>query len=302
MEIYRNNLATIQLKVPVTAIAGTFEVNATQGSTVLYSFPTVTSITGGYQVSLPFSLVDEDMIFDINWSFNYLENSVTKSYKYTTNIEVVTPYLTKDEIIQAIPEAVSMSDYDLVRLEMRVRGIIDSYTGQSFGKFTGELPVIGAGDTELRLPNRLIKIDNISGKSIIESSEGMADMSFYALRGDGWYLGRSVPSPYGGDYVFEDVIRSPYSDYYCNEFTDNAVYTVRGIWGYEDVPADVKEAALIMCEDFICPQSEYRDRYLKTISGDGWRYEFDPDAYYGTGSVTADKLLDQFRRMTMTVI
>lgn len=300
MEIYRNELANVDLKVPVTAVNGTFDVAAYEGDRLLYTFPTVTAITGGYRVALPFSLVSSDTSFDIRWAFDYIESTITKHYKHTTRVDVVTPYVTLDEIKSAIPESSEFSDQELIRVERRVRGVIDNYTGQSFGRYVGTREVIGAGDTELKLSDRLVSLDNISGANIIYSEDGISSPGLYTSRGDGWYIGFSAPIP-TGDYVFENVIRDPDS-LYSRGFRDNVVYSITGTWGWDDVPAEVKEAALSLCEDELCPQSEYRDRYLKSISGDGWRYEFNPNAYYGTGSVIADQLLEPFRRSTMTVI
>lgn len=303
MEIYRNELANIELRVPVTAIPGTFDVAAYDGSTLLHTFSTVTAITGGYKVTLPFSLVDNDSSFVIKWKFNYTENSITKPYEYQTSVNVVTPYVTLEELKTAIPEiaAMGVSDSELVRLERRIRGVIDNYTGQEFGRYVGSRTVIGAGDSQLKLSDRLVTLSNITGSNIMYSDDGISAAGFYAVRGDGWFIGVSNPVP-EGDYVFENVIRDPNSMYSRGGFRDNVVYTIDGVWGYSDVPADVKEAALMLAEDELCPQGEYRDRYLKSISGDGWRYEFNPNAYYGTGSVIADQLLDQFRISSMTVI
>jgi hypothetical protein len=300
MEIYRNAIANVVLKVPVTAVNGTFEVAAYEGNTLLHTFSTVTQIAGGYQVTLPFSLTQADKSFEVRWKFNYVESSVTKAYSSTTKIDVVTPYVTLEEIKAAIPEAAQSSDAELTRLERRVRGVIDNFTGQSFGRYIGTRDIIGSGDEELKVQDRLVRLDNIVGANIIYSDDGVSSPGLYSTRGDGWYVGFSAPIP-TGDYVFENVIRDPDS-IYKRGFRDNVVYTITGVWGWDDVPAEVKEAALSLCEDELCPQSEYRDRYLKSISGDGWRYEFNPNAYYGTGSVIADQLLEPFRRSTMTVI
>lgn len=300
MEIYRNELTNVDLKVPVTAVSGTFNVAAYEGDTLLYTFPTVAQISGGYRVTLPFSLVQADKSIQIRWAFNYLESSVSKAYNYTTIVDVVTPYVTLDELKAAIPETTSFSDAELIRLERRIRGVIDTFTGQSFGRYIGTRPVIGVGDEELKTQDRLVRLDNIAGANIIYSEDGISSPGLYTVRGDGWYVGFSAPIP-DGDYVFENVIMAP-DCVYKRGFRDNVVYTITGVWGWDDVPAEVKEAALILCEDELCPQSEYRDRYLKSISGDGWRYEFNPNAYYGTGSVIADQLLEPFRRSSMTVI
>jgi hypothetical protein len=301
MEIYRNDTANIDLKVPVSAVDGTFEVIAYEGDTAMHTFPAPTQIPGGYRVTLPFSLVSNDRKLDVRWKFNYLQDSQTKTYEYSVGVDVVTPYVTLDEIKEAIPEATTLTDNELKRLERRIRGVIDRYTGQYFGRYVGTKSVIGAGDGQLKLDARLIRLDNISGANVLYEAPGVSASGFYAVRGDGWYVGVSNPTP-DGDYVFQNVIRDPDSMWARPEFKDNVVYQVSGTWGWDEVPAEVKEAALILCEDEICPQAEYRDRYLKSISGDGWRYEFTPNAYYGTGSVIADQLLEKFRSFSMTVI
>lgn len=301
MEIYRNELANVDLAVPVYAIPGSFDVKAYDESTVLHSFSSVTAIAGGYRVTLPFSLVVNDSSFVIVWKFNYLEGSSTKAYEHRQSISVVTPYVTLPNLKIAIPEASSSTDAELVRLERRIRGVINGFTGQEFGRYVGARDVIGVGDEELRLGNRLVTLGNITGSNILYSEDGVMLPGFYAVRGDGWYIGVANPTP-DGDYVFENVIRAPDCEWHHGGFKDNVVYNVTGTWGWEDVPADVTEAALILMEDELCPQSEYRDRYLKSISGDGWRYEFNPNAYYGTGSVMADQILEQYRRSTMVVI
>lgn len=295
MEIYRNEQANVDLLVPVTAISGTFVVEAYEGSTLLYTFPTVAVIPGGYRVTLPFSLVDSDRAFSIRWQFDYIEGT-TKTYKNETFVSVVTPYATVSEIRSATGiQQAQVSDEEMIRLERRIRGVIDNYTRQSFGRYSGTRQVIGAGDCQLKTSQRIVRLDSIAGPNII-SPNG----TYYNVFGDGWYVGFTAPAP-DGEYPAADVIRDP-DAVFRQSFKDNYVYSITGIWGWEDVPAAVKEAALILCEDELCPQSEYRDRYLKSISGDGWRYEFNPNAYLGTGSVIADQILSPYVYTTFVVI
>ncbi len=299
MEIYRNELANVVLKVPVTSSTGTMDVEAFDGSTLLHTFSEPTAISGGYQVALPFSLVSFDREYVVRWKFDYVEDGQTKSYSQDTPVKVSTPYVTIEDIHSALPDIDSYAtDTELIRAERRIRGVINNYTGQKFGRFIGKRQVIGAGDSQLKLPERLTTITNLTGANVLQ---GVSIPDFYAIRGDGYYLGVSNPTP-DGDYVFENVIRDPDSMWSHGGFRDNVVYVVDGVWGYDEVPTEVKEAALILIEDALCPQSVYRDRYLKAISGDGWRYEFTPDAYSGTGSVVADQLLEEYRRTTLTVI
>jgi hypothetical protein len=294
MEIYRNETATIKLEVPVTAINGTFAVTATDGDTVLYTFATVTAITGGYTVALPFSLVDKDRTFTINWSFQYMEASVTKTYSAKTYVEVVTPYVTVDEIRDALGSMPVMTDTELKRVERRIRGVIENYTGQRFGRYAGAYRIQATGDDNLNLPSRLIGLTSIAGGYF-------SDAASYDTRGDGWYLAVKSPVYSDGSYTSTDVIRYP-GAYTKRPWQDNAWYTLTGEWGYEDVPANVKEAALILIEDLICPDSEYRDRYVTLVKTAEFTYQYTPGAFRGTGSVIADQLLEDFRRTNLVVI
>lgn len=299
MEIYRNELADVVLRVPVTATQGTFDVEAYDGSTLLHTFSTVSATTGGYKVTLPFSLVNKDSEFVVKWRFNYNESGAVKQYAQDTPVRVVTPYATLEEITEVVPDISSYATpAEITRVERRIRGVIETYTGQRFGRFVGKRQIVGAGESQLKLPERLVSITDIDGSNVLQ---GVNAPDFYSVRGDGWYLGVSEPTP-EGDYVFENVIRDPDSMWNRGGFRDNVVYTVDGVWGYDEIPTNVKEAAIILIEDALCPQSVYRDRYLKAISGDGWRYEFVGAAYSGTGSVIADQLLEEYRRTAITVI
>jgi len=300
MEVYINELANVDLLVPVTAIGGSIDVAAYDGSNLLYTFSTVSAITGGYRVVLPFSLVDSDREFSVNWSFNYTQDAQPKQYSKSIPVKVVTPYFTLSEVKAAIPEASNFSDSELKDLEGKIRGVIENYTGQNFGSFKGTKTIIGVGDGELKLPQKLNSITSIDGANVIRNSNGIGFVDFYSILGDGWFLGSANPTPSG--YVEYDNIIHPPLTYIPFRFKDNMIYTIDGIWGYLDVPTDIKRAALLLAENYICSQTEYRDRYLKSISGEGWRYEFNPNAYYGTGSVIVDQLLDPFRRNMMTVI
>jgi hypothetical protein len=277
-------------------------VAAYDGSTLLHTFSTVGVVTGGYKVTLPFSLVNKDSEFVVRWNFSYSEDGVTKQYTQDSPVKVVTPYVTADEITEAIPDISSYATpAEIVRVERRIRGVIETYTGQKFGRFVGRRQIIGAGESQLKLPERLVSLTDIAGSNVLFDSTGHAASGFYSVRGDGWYLGVSEPTP-EGDYAFENVIRDPDSMWNRGGFRDNIVYTVDGVWGYDEVPTGVKEAALIMIEEALCPQAVYRERYLKAISGDGWRYEFVGAAYSGTGNVIADQLLEEYRRTAITVI
>jgi len=289
-EIYRND-ATKGVSLGVTGATNVSAVIKRDGKS------DVAGVVVGDVVAIPYEIVAYDGPFVVRWQFTV----GASSYSRDDHHEVVTPYVTPEEIRETLEVPEDISEATIIRTERRIRGLIDNYTGQSFGYYEGARKVVGSGDNQLTLPNRLISVTNVSGPGVLLDYDDVNNGEFYSPNGDGWYLGMRQELP-DGDYVFTNVIRDPDSMWHRGGFRDNITYTITGLWGYTSVPEEVKEAALIMIEEALCPQSLYRDRYLKAISGDGWRYEFTSGAYAGTGSVAADQLLAPYRRTSMTVI
>lgn len=289
-EIYRND-ATKGISLGITGATNVSAIIKREGKA------DVNGVVVGDTVQVPYSITAYDGPFVVRWQYTVGSDS----YSRDDHHEVVTPYVTIAEMREALELGEEFSDATLVRAERRVRGVIDSHTGQRFGFFEGSRRIIGSGDAQLTLGDRLISVSRVEGPNVLSNYDGMDNGMFYSVVGDGWYLGMRQELP-EGDYVFTNVIRDPDSMYTRGGFRDNVTYVIHGTWGYPAVPEDVKEAALIMIEEMLCPQSLYRDRYLKAISGDGWRYEFVSNAYSGTGSVVADQLLEPYRRSSMMVI
>ncbi len=219
----------------------------------------------------------------------------------TDLVDVVTPYVTPDEIISFDPSVGQNFTYEQIKnSEKQIRGIINAFTGQSFGQYHDIKPVIGNNDTRIDLPEKLLTFVGM------KSYDRLLDDTYqnFRLRNDGWTVDTTVS-------VFDDTSKiytetpvvggyyRPKSDLFFREDTS---YLVEGIWGYERVPSEVNQAALILVQQNLCPESEYRDRYISKISAADWKYEFDMGAYSGTGNVMADQLLWPFRRLSMKVI
>lgn len=79
-------------------------------------------------------------------------------------------------------------------------------------------------------------------------------------------------------------------------------FEITGDWGYKTVPANVKEAAKLLVNDYACMESAYRDRYLKSIRAADWRLEFSSQAWSSTGNARADLLLDEYVLLDWAVV
>lgn len=300
MEVYRNEIANVDLLVPVYAIPGSFDVKAYDGDTVLYSFTTVTAIANGYRVTLPFSLVTYDTTFTIVWKFNYLEGAVTKLYESVETIDVVTPIL-PTSVLEEILEDVTPEDR--IEAEIVVRKIIEAYTGQTFGRYKGVRDVAGNDNTRLAMPYPLLSFTSMTDGTF------EYDPTAFRITGEGWFLGQA-PGAYWTiknsppDEIldsFNNVIVAPGS-IKKNDFSFCAIYTIDGIWGYESVPVAVQQAAKILISDYACQDASYRDKYLHSMKSADWRFEFNQGAFDGTGNVKADQLLEAYRLDNIVVI
>lgn len=67
------------------------------------------------------------------------------------------------------------------------------------------------------------------------------------------------------------------------------------------MPTQVDLACIELIKDFFSNDKEWRNRYLKTIQTFDWNFEFDSQAYTGTGNAYADQLLSEYV-LTQSVI
>lgn len=300
MEVYRNEMANIDLSVPVYAIPGSLDVKAYNGTTLLHTFSAVTAIAGGYRVTLPFSLVVNDSSFSVVWKFNYVEGASTKAYEHRQEVDVVTPIVPLSVLTALLDDVTAAERYEA---EAVVRKIIEVYTGQTFGRFKGTHQVAGNDNTRLALPTPLI--------SFTAMTDGTLDYepSAFVITGSGWFLSQAP----GAWWTIKDSPPEEVLDAFNNviyapgvvkkrDFCWNSIYTITGDWGYESVPVPVVQAAKMLIDDYACQDSSYRDRYLESMKAADWRIQFTQAAYDGTGNLKADQLLNPYKLTNLVVI
>lgn len=301
MEIYRNEMANIDLHVPVYATPGSFEVKAYNGDTLVHTFSSVTSIPGGYRVTMPFSLVTNDATIHIVWKFNYMEGSATKSYENRQIVDVVTPILP----CHVLNELLADVDDDAKReAEYVVRKIIETYTGQTFGKYVGVRQVAGNDGYRLVMPQPLLSFTDMNDGTL------EYETSSFRITGEGWFLGQAP----GAYWKIKDAPPEEIIDEFTSgviyapgvikkkDFSFREIYTITGQWGYESVPVAVMQAAKILIGEYACSDAAYRDKYLHSMKSADWRIEFNQMAFDGTGNLKADQLLEPYKLTNMVVI
>lgn len=294
MEMYTNapanqRVVTVPFSDPTTL--SNVDIFAYRDGVQVFEFQNVTPLESELGTTIPMFLNQFDGKVDIYWSITYTDPA--NSELYTINkmvpVQMITPILTPTEIRAVWDNA---TDAEVVKIEKAVRHIIQAYTGQEFGHYIGEKTVKSTGGPLLRLPSRLMHIDKFDGVAINESHFQIGDGG-YTLRYYPWGV-PPVKADYDGLHMHTGgVIHNP-NNVRWQEFPAGRYYKISGSWGWESVPETVKEAAKLLVNDYACADSQYRDRYLVSMTAADWRIQFHSGAYLRTGNVRADQLLSEF--------
>lgn len=286
-ELFVNNLSTVDYTIYVNGVATNadgvvtaraFLNNAETGTTIVVTSPS----TGKYTAILPMSFVAGEGSVRVEWSFTLQTNSMVMPEEY----EVVTPYASWSTFQGKASYA------DFLDCERIARKIIDGYTGQTFGKISAIYAVEGIDTNGLKMPRRLLTLtevrwqDQYTNPEVITApspSDGWNEYS-WDVTADGWIL-RTPRSRRRLDAAYPTRF----------SFKRNVSYNVDGVWGYKSVPTNVEEAAKIIIANLLCKDQKYRDKYLESVKANDWDITFMKEAFQGTGSVTADQLLNEFR-------
>lgn len=271
MEIYREVVQSVNVSVPPSSIPTNITVVTHDG--VSHKVPLATKVSNGlYSISIPYAAVQFNG--DLTLKYNIVVEG--KRYEKQQELTVVTPLIDVSKLV----------DDDAKSTERLVRQIIQGYTGQRFGLYSGPIVIEGSGTGQLKLPYRLVSLDSVSANSIALQT------SFLDIKSDGWYLSykRGYMSSDGG------LINS------WSKFGRDSKFVVTGKWGYLRVPQPVLEAANLLFDDLSCEESTYVQKYLSSIRYGDTSMEFKDSAFRGTGNSIADKLLDGYRYYNLVVI
>ena len=296
-EIYRGSssiaildLSGVEADTAPTAVA----VHSSEATPIPLTVTEDTNAPAGTQRwTAPLTIVHTQSIHDfvVKWEFAVGGYPVAQEQHY----EVVTPLVSTARIREELFLGADVTDADLILAERRVRRIIEDVCGQTFSLRKDTLNVKASRDPYLRLPERLFTLESAT------SAGYPLNTSLVQMDNDGWVLYKINAYPAGIIYSPKHVIDDPYSAA-ANIWRSDTWVSITGYWGWEKVPSAVEEAALILIEDRLCPETTYRDKYLETMTAADWRIQFNPEAYRGTGNAVADQILRNFIVRAMAVI
>lgn len=288
-ELLKDTIMSVGYTIFVDGVAkaaeGTVSARVLRNGLVVLTDPPIAhSDASAYRFIIPPSLVKDEGVLTVEWTFTVdgYEMTVAEDYR------VSTPYSSWEYFKSSGVK--EFSDY--LECERVSRKIIDSYCGQSFGREETTYAVEGTGTHGLRLPRRLLVLDTVRWLDLysipnIITAPGQAFTSMaWEVSSNGWVL-RNSNSRNRMNPAWESR----------DTFKRNTTYNISGLWGHDAVPTEVSEASKILTANFLCEDQKYRDKYLASIGTGDWDLKFAPEAFSGTGSATADDLLKEYRMM-----
>lgn len=273
-ELYRNdfNPEDLVISVPSEMTVTEITLSSPGGETTIES-PAQPTAEGAISVPVPFKHIKYDGTVRI-----YVTGTVDgDEHTLTYSIPVVTPLFSREDFSDS--QLTQIGD-DFEELERLVRHVVEAHCGQSFGYRKEAVPV-GNPDKRVHFTAPIIEFTGVSDRYLTNSTTLSIPHRIYD---DRFSMDLNLYD------VKTDLIMLPKS-------RRNRPVFLHGTFGYESVPEDVRQAALLIAGVWGCNQAIWRDRYINTIRSADWNLKYDGQAYAGTGSATADQLLAKYNRI-----
>ena len=319
-EIYNHQTSPIRFKIywggeirdadgNVTATVKQVNADGTPDSTIAtYTATKLETDMGTYQVIIPYSLSLADKKLKITWSYSI--DGVAGSEIQT--VDIVTPYVNISDVIDDLNIGTDQSDpnyksyHELQMAEKYARKLIEAHTNQVFYNYAATQVAYGHGSDILPLPIRIEAIEKlfeedvqVYGTSPIVNnwfSTPIVSESNYGVRVNLQNLQDNMI------YSANGLIPPTINDRgYAGAFKKDFRYTVKGTFGWANVPDNVREACKILMQQYFEKDRAWKEKYVKNISTFDWQFEFMDRAVTGTGNLYADQLLAPYVTNGMVV-
>lgn len=259
---------------------------------------------GIYSFLLTPAITNVNRTLEVRWQYTVNGVPVTQTDFYA----VETPYSTVSETVDflgfgSIPSEINyMEPKSIVSAEKVARTIIEGYTGIKFYTYYGFQEVYGIGANTIELTEKMITLDKIWENQILVTDYTQDPV--YNIFGTGvevsptgyqlrlWYPGWDM----GWNNEMDPVILYP------GRFRDGYLYRFAGQIGYKYVPEDIKLASMLLVQDILSNDYNWRNKYLSKVNLSEISFEMAKGAFNGTGNITVDNILDQYRKANIVII
>ena len=214
---------------------------------------------------------------------NLLLEVSAASLAYVDDVQIVRPY----SLPQTVSETFDVSVDDAIKAERIVRMIIDNMTGGFY--YMKKLELVKGGGLDYLLMDEPIW-------ELLELSENNVLL---------WEPGSD--ETYAASFDNTSVILLDDSETDRNEhrpiwfrrydspiFVEGYDYEVLAKFGWPVLPAAIKQASMLLIEDYFCGNLRYVNRYIEKYDNSAFKITYNVGAFAGTGNVMADRLLQPY--------
>lgn len=263
---------------------------------------------GVYTAYLPASGVTRDRRFRLKWEYTY----GATQYSHTTYLDVVTPYVSIQEAIEDLGFGSDANDpnyktYHEIRMaEKYARKMVEYYTGQKFFLFDDRFTVMGNDSETLPLSRKIYSLHTLhqNDQLLIDNLNSINNIGYeIEPTTSGFGIKINLNSILDNDvYIANGMVPPSIHDVSPNIFRRNKHYDVYARFGWESVPDEVEQATIEIMRTYFAKDRAWKDRYVSKISTTDWNFQYASDAFSGTGSAYADKLLLDYVVTQMVVV
>jgi len=310
--VYNNGVLDQSDSIPhltfYDADSGTYEPGGSQDNTPIAGFINLTAVdeqpTGVYSFMLTPSITSINKVIEVRWTYVIDGVTVTQTDFY----QIETPYATVSEVtdffgFDPIPSEINYVDpKSIVSAEKLARTIIEGYTNIKFYSYYGGQEIFGIGANTIQLTERMLSLDKIYENEVLVYDRTVSpeyntfgystviSPSGYQIRV--WYPGWEN----GWNNEMDPVM------YGSGRFRDRSLYRFVGQVGYKYVPEDIKTACMLLIQDIISNDYNWRNKYLSKVNLSEISFEMAKGAFNGTGNIAVDNILDQYRKSNIVII
>jgi hypothetical protein len=320
IEILKNTSPQVALNIYSGTLDDDPSVEISFGNSVVYlsgnkTTPTPLGTSEQWTVSLPLESTDVQQAVEVHWFFHINGDEFEQKFSYDIATPLIMPIDAANELGFSLSPTSSKyrSEKELLSAERLARYTIEQQTNTNFGSETKTVTVFGQATDILVLNENIIAIQQIKENGVVVYSPA-DDINEFPYTFEPTESGRSIRVADYGDireYEAEPLVSiagantdTSYSStgLRSSAFRAGSRYEVTGIYGFARVPSDIKQAAVLLINDFLCQDSTWRTKYVQQASMSDFKFTFFKEAFSGTGNAIVDGILSRYQTLDMVVI
>lgn len=239
-------------------------------------------------------------------------SSVGSNGSYNTDfldVSLVRPYVTADDLAEELgltivtgtpADTSEVKRATIERWERQARMFINSKIDEKVRLQYKTVTVVGQDTDVLYLDgNRIESFDKITkdDEVVFDTKEDIdlltydLEISKSKLQLKPYYVGANIDEGKAMSAVYDP-----------GYFERGSIYSVRGEYGWKNVPEELREATIILVDDMRCNDWSYRNKGLKSVKNDSFDIEYNDIIFSGTGNILVDALISDFKSIRMFAI